>query len=105
MASTSGFGTEEYISLAPSPPPEIASNKAQPEAGPSRHTGATSKNGSSAAGLSSAAGKKGKKRKAGDRDGDSTGPQSLKDERLAAERDCPWSVNVDWDRYNNPAQM
>lgn len=39
------------------------------------------------------------------RERDRTGPRNLKDERTAAERDCPWAQNVPWDDCQDAARM
>ena len=36
---------------------------------------------------------------------ESTGPSNLKEERRAAERGAPWTMDVDWERTRDPSEM
>jgi hypothetical protein len=83
---------DDFISFDKSPPPKpaplpppIASSSKLPDK-------SSQKNGS-----------KGKGKKRGREE--ETGPSNLKQERMAAERGCPWVPQVDWESCRDPAEM
>ena len=127
MATTEGFGGAAFVSFEPSPSPppaQLQPHSRSNEAGPSRPAArsrqidplpdrpasSSSGNGTSEPLLS----KKAKKRKREEEDkargkqkkpADYVGPRNLHQERVAAERDCPWATDVEWDACTNPAEM
>ncbi|KAK1926248.1 hypothetical protein DB88DRAFT_435394 [Papiliotrema laurentii] len=83
---------DDFISFDKSPPPKpaplpppIASSSKLPDKSSQKN------------------GPKGKGKKRGREE--ETGPSNLKQERMAAERGCPWVPQVDWESCRDPAEM
>ena len=96
-ASSAFNGGDEFISFDNSPPPRSTPLPSLPRPVSPVASSSKVKQKSNGANGKPKGVKRGRE--------DETGPSNLKQERMAAERGCPWVPQVDWEACKDPADM